>query len=197
MIVLGVTGGVATGKSTVMRMLADLGAPTLSADTLAQELLLPGTPATMEVLKVFPACADSPGVVDRRTLGRIVFADAGARHQLEAILHPPIITSLRAQADGWRAQNTAPAGALEIPLLFEAGLADAVDRVVVVTCPPEVQLSRVTARLHGDKAQAQQWIAAQWPLGRKEADADVIIRTDGTEDDTQRQVNQLWQQIKK
>ena len=195
MLVLGVTGGVATGKSTVMRMLASLSAPTMSADVLAHDLLGAGTPQTQEVRAAFPACADGSDGINRHTLGEIVFADAAARRRLEAILHPPIIAALRQQAEVWRSQNTAPAGALEIPLLFEAGLTDIPDRVVVVTCRPEVQLARVAARLQGDWDEARRRVAAQWPLRQKEARADFVIDTDGAEDNTRRQVEALWQQI--
>ena len=192
MVVLAVTGGIATGKSTVMRMLAGLGASTMSADALAHDLLSPGTELTRRVLSAFPGCAASPDTVDRRTLGQVVFGDALARRQLEALLHPPIIAALRAQVDVWRSLNIA--GALEIPLLFETGLRDIADRVVVVMCRPETQFTRVLARLNGDAEEANRWITAQWPLADKEAAADFVIRTDGTEDDTRRQVERLWQQ---
>ena len=117
--VLGITGGIATGKSTVTRILAELGAPTISADTLAHDLLAPGTTITQAVLVAFPLCADpadSEGqTIDRRALGRLIFADSSARARLEALTHPAIIAALQTQIAAWRLSDTARAGVAEIP----------------------------------------------------------------------------------
>ncbi len=194
--ILGITGGIATGKSTVTRMLADLGAPTLSADFLAHGLLAPGSDTARAVLRAFPSAAawdgDGAPTVDRRALGRLVFADSDARRRLESLTHPPIIDTLATQARSWRSQTTACAGALEIPLLFEAGLRHLVDRVVVVACRPETQTERLRARTGMDEAEAQRRIDAQWPLARKIAEADDVLATDEGLEDTRRQVLALW-----
>ena len=196
MLILGITGGIATGKSTVTRMLADLGAPTVSADALAHDLLAPGTPATRAVLAAFPACADLDGqTIDRRALGRLVFADAAARARLEALTHPAIIGALRTQIALWRASDEAPAAAAEIPLLFEANLERMVDRIVVVTCSRSDQISRMLIRTSSTEEEVYRQINAQMPLAKKEARADYLITTEDFDvgmDDTRRQVESLW-----
>jgi len=197
--ILGITGGIATGKSTVTRMLADLGAPTVSADALAHDLLAPGTAATQSVLAAFPACADPADgagmTIDRRVLGRLIFADEAARARLEALTHPAIIAALREQIAAWRASNEAPAAAAEIPLLFEAALETMADVVVVVACEEPLQIARLRARLPIDEAQARQLIAVQWPLADKVARADAVITTDATPEDARRQVEALWKTL--
>ncbi len=199
MLILGITGGIATGKSTVTRMLAELGAPTVSADALAHDLLAPGTAAAQAVLTAFPACADPTDMngqtIDRRALGRLVFADEAARARLESLTHPAIIAALRAQIALWRASDEAPAGAAEIPLLFEANLESLVDRIVVVTCPRSDQVSRMLARGRFGAEEVHHQLAAQWPLAEKTVRADVVIRTDGGMEDTRRQVEALWKTL--
>jgi dephospho-CoA kinase len=192
---LGITGGIATGKSTVTRMFADRGAPTLSADDIAHELLAAGTETTRAVLHAFPTCADSRNLqeptVDRRALGRLIFADPAARLGLERLTHPAIIARLTAQAALWNTEPGACA-ALEIPLLFEAGLGSLVDLVVVVACRPDIQIARLSLRLGIDESEANRRIASQWPLEEKKARAHAIITTDDGFEDTRRQVLKLW-----
>lgn len=202
MLILGITGGIATGKSTVTRMLAELGAPTVSADALAHDLLAPGTAATQAVLTAFPACADPTDpngqTIGRRALGRLVFADEGARSRLEALTHPAIIAALRAQIALWRASDEAPAAAAEIPLLFEANLERLVDRIAVVTCSRSDQISRMLLRGRFSPEEVHRQIAAQWPLVQKEARADFLITTDDFDsgmEDTRRQVEALWSKL--
>ena len=195
--VLGITGGIATGKSTVTKMLAELGAPTISADAVARALLAPGTSATAAVLAAFPACADAdnPQKINRRALAQIIFADADARHRLEALTHPPIIAALREQIAEWRANGMARAAAAEIPLLFEVGLEHDLDQVVVAACTGAVQIARLCARDGIDAAEAERQVAAQWPLAEKVARADYVILTDEGLDDTRRQVAALWESL--
>lgn len=200
MIVLGITGGIATGKSTVTRMFAEMGAPTISADALAHQLLAPGTQTTRAVLRAFPACADlaDPTVltIDRRALGRAIFANPKARTQLEAITHPPIVAVLREQIQNWRSQPEAGVATAEIPLLFEAHLEWLVDRIVVVTCSKSDQVSRLLTRGNFTEAEVHRQIAAQWPLSQKEAQADYVIRAnDWGMEDTLRQVRTLWEML--
>lgn len=195
MYVLGITGGIATGKSTVTQMLATLGAPTISADAIARALLAPGTPTAEAVLAAFPGCAaPEPGQIDRRALAQIIFADAQARTHLEALTHPPIIEALRVQIAEWRASSAVSAAA-EIPLLFEAGLEDDVDAVVVVSCAEPVQLARLCARDGIIEEEAQRQIAAQWPLSEKIARAAFVVSTDYSLEDTRRQVAALWESL--
>ena len=190
--ILGITGGVATGKSTVTRMLAEVGALTISADDIAREQLTPGTGLTEAVLAAFPLCRDATGQgIDRRALGHLIFADAQARARLEALTHPAIIAALELQITEWR--NAGPGIAIaEIPLLFEADLERLVDAVVVVTCGEANQIARLQTRQGIGEAEARRQIAAQWPLAEKIARANYVITTDGDRDDTRRQVQALW-----
>ncbi len=196
--VLGITGGIATGKSTVTQMLADLGAPTVSADALAHDLLFPGTPTTRAVLDAFPDCADPaypPGqAIDRRALGNIVFADASARARLESLTHPAIIAALRRQISDWH-EAEGRCAAAEIPLLFEADLVSLPDRVIVVACGEAVQIARMRARIGVSEEEARERLSAQWPLAQKIARADVVVTTDGDLEDTRRQVEALWKTL--
>ena len=195
--ILGITGGIATGKSTVTQMLADLGAPTISADAVARALLAPGTPTTAAVLSAFPACADADEAqkINRRALAQIIFADRDARRQLEALTHPPIIAVLRAQIAEWRRSGTARAAAAEIPLLFEVGSEHDLDQVVVAACAAPVQIARLCARDGIEAAEAERQVAAQWPLAEKIARADFVVTTDRDLDDTRRQVAALWESL--
>ncbi len=150
--ILGITGGIATGKSAVTRMLAELGAPTISADALAHQLLSPGTATTLAVLAAFPECADSSDptrrTIDRRALGRLIFADdarASAIGGVDASRHH---CRLAGTDRPWRTSDPVlPAAAAEIPLLFEAGLQTLADTVVVVACAETVQIARLCTRL--------------------------------------------------
>jgi len=191
--VIGITGGIATGKSTVTQMLAGLGAPTLSADSVARDVLAPGTETTRQVLAVFPACADpgSTGTIDRRALSLLVFADPDARRRLQSLTHPAIRALMFPQIAAWQAAGEGTA-AVEIPLLYEGGWETALNGVVVVTCAEATQLARLRARLGIDEAEARRQIAAQWPLSEKAARADFIITTDGTPEDTRLQAQALW-----
>lgn len=189
--ILGITGGIATGKSTVTRVLAELGAPTVSADALARELLAPGTDTAQAVLDVFPDCADA-GAINRRALGHLVFANPAARAHLEALTHPAIIAALQTQIAAWREADDVPTAAAEIPLLYEAGLEALVDKIIVVTCAEQVQIARLRDRLGIDEAEARRLIAAQWPLAEKVAKADIVITTNETLEATRRQVEAFW-----
>ena len=190
--IFGITGGVATGKSTVTQMLAEAGALTVSADDIAREQLAPGMGLTGAVLAAFPLCRDATGQgIDRRALGHLIFADAQARARLEALTHPAIIAALELQITEWR--NAGPGIAIaEIPLLFEADLERLVDVVVVVACKETTQITRLQTRQVVDEAEARRQIAAQWPISAKIARADIVINTDKGLEDTRRQVQALW-----
>ena len=202
MLILGITGGIATGKSTVTQMLAAFGAPTVSADALAHDLLAPGTAATQSVLAAFRRCADPADpdgrTIDRRALGRLVFSDSSARVHLESLTHPAVIAALQSQTASWRTSHEKLAAAAEIPLLFEANLEWLVDRIVVVTCSSLDQVSRMRTRGRFSPEEVQRQIAAQWPLTQKEACADYLITTADSDigmEDTRRQVEALWKKL--
>jgi len=194
--ILGITGGVATGKSTVTQMLSELGAPTISADAIARIQLAPGMETTRAVRDAFPDCGDPAGQgIDRRALSKRIFADPVQRTRLEALTHPAIITALITRISEWRTAGSGVAAAAEIPLLFEANLESLVDCVVVVVCTEVTQVARLQERQGMTEAEARRQIAAQWPLPSKIDRADVVITTDKDLDDTRRQVQALWDSL--
>jgi dephospho-CoA kinase len=191
---VGLTGGIASGKSTVARLIAQRGIPVLDADQLAREVVEPGQPALAEIAQLWPQAITADGRpdgrLDRRRLGAIVFADAGARARLEAIMHPRI-----AALAGVRAAALAAAGHrlafYEASLLVETGRHRALDGLVVVTASTETQIARAMARDRLTRAEADARIAAQLPLPAKVAAATFVIDNDGDLDATAKQVDSL------
>jgi dephospho-CoA kinase len=175
---IGLTGGIASGKSTVGRVLAGrFGLPVLDADVYAREALAPGTPATAAVLARYGTRVETPdptgaASLDRAALGRLVFADPGEKRWLEQLVHPIVRRRFDAKLTGL---STAPAVVLMIPLLFEAGLEGLCSEIWLVDCDEAAQLERLITRDHCSEADARARIAAQWPLARKRALADVVI----------------------
>jgi dephospho-CoA kinase len=195
MLKVAVTGGIGTGKSTVLAQFAELGAPIVDADDLVHEALRAGSPAAAEVRARFgePVMAAS-GDVDRARLGALVFQDARARRDLEAILHPAVYRAIEA----WiRALETGGAriAVAEIPLLFETGHERDFDCVVVTACDGEEQVRRTVGRSGTGEADARRRIAAQWPLADKVRRADFVIRTDGPLESTREAARAVWQEL--
>ncbi len=195
MLTVGITGGLATGKSLVTRRLQTLGAVTFSADEAARAVLTPQSGLLEQIAARFGAdmlLAD--GRLDRSRLAQRVFDDASARAQLNQIMHPPILRLLRAQIDACRVDlPPTTVVAVEVPLLFETRLEDWFERIVVVTASQSVQVARLCARSGLDEAQARRRVSTQWPLAEKAARADVVLHNDGTIPDLQRSVDGLWQ----
>jgi dephospho-CoA kinase len=192
---LGLTGGLGSGKTRVAQTLQELGAAVVDADQLAREAVAPGTPGWRAVVEAFGGeylCAD--GLLDRRKLSRLVFADEAARRRLEAIIHPVVRQLLRERVKALERAG-APVVVLEVPLLFEAGFADEVDKVVVVAAPEEVRLRRALARDRLTAKETRQRLAAQLPLGEKVRRADYVIDNSGPWEETRRQVERLWEEI--
>lgn len=185
------TGGIATGKTHVRSRFEALGVPTIDADTLAREAVAPGTPGLSEVVRRFgPDICDAAGALDRKKLGAIVFSDAHARQALEGIIHPFV----REMTDKWFASldpSRYPFAIADIPLLFEGRREHDFDKVIVVACDPATQLRRLMARDGISQDDARLRIAAQLPIDEKIAKADYVIRTDGTFDETDRQIEQV------
>lgn len=188
------TGGIATGKSYVTARLRAAGVPVVDADVLAREAVAPGTPGLAAIVARFgPAVVTPDGTLDRAALGERVFADASARRDLEAIVHPAV----RAAIDDFFAKlpPATPLAVADIPLLYETGRAGEFDAVVVVACRPATQVARVMARDGLSRAQAEARVAAQWPIADKVARADHVIETDGSFAETDRQVEALLAHI--
>jgi dephospho-CoA kinase len=193
--VIGLTGGIASGKSTVARMLADLGAAVIDADAVAREVVRPGTPGLAAVVAAFgPELLTPGGELDRKRLGERVFSDHAARQRLNAILHPRI-----AAATGERVAELATRGVpvviYEASLLVENGIHRALDGLIVVTAPPEVQVARVVQRDGLTPAEAHQRLAAQLPLAAKVAVADHVIDGARSLAETRAQVAAVWERI--
>jgi dephospho-CoA kinase len=188
--VLGLTGGIGSGKSTVARLIAELGVPVLDADQLAREVVEPGRPALAEVAAAWPQAIGPDGRVDRKRLADIVFADPAQRVRLEAITHPRI----QALADERLAELASRAHALaiyEASLLVESGRYKDFDGLVVVTASPETQLERILARGDLTEAEAQARIDAQLPLLAKVRVATHLIDNDGELGATKEQIERL------
>lgn len=190
--VLGVTGSIASGKSLVAAMLADLGASVLSADDIAREVVAPGSLVLQQLVAVFGDVIQSPeGSLDRERLGRIVFNDPVKREQLETRIHPAIAAASEAHLQ--RLKLLAPPLIVyEAPLLFEANAESRVDEVLVVFVSPEIQMDRLCAREKIDRETAEARIAAHWPQHEKLARADYVIDNSGSFAETRQQVKALY-----
>ncbi|WP_461226406.1 dephospho-CoA kinase [Lacticaseibacillus suihuaensis] len=192
---LGLTGGIATGKSTVAAVFRRLGCPVVDADVIAREIVLPGRPALAAIAAAFGADMIRPdGTLDRRRLGDLVFNDAGKLAQLNAIDHPYLRAAINDALAEAKASGC-PVAVGEIPLLYETHYEDAFDGVAVVTLPPHVQLERLMARDGLTKAAALARINAQMPLAEKIARADYLIDNSQGELIRGQQVRQLLAQL--
>ncbi len=194
--VLGLTGGIGAGKSTVARLFAERGVPVLDADALAREVVAPGQPAYTQIASVWPVAIAPDGTVDRHQLGHIVFRDPAARAHLEAITHPHIqALAERRFADLARAGH--PLAIYEATLLVETGRHSDFDGLIVVKASPDTQLRRVLARggLTRDAALAR--LHAQAPIEAKLAAATHVIDNDGDLSATAAQVDHLLTELQR
>jgi len=192
--VIGLTGGIASGKSTVARILERLGAVVIDADILAREAVLPGTPAHQAIVDSFgPEILLPDTSLDRKALGRIVFADPEARRRLEAITHPAIARLAEERLAEAR-RSDAPAVFYVAPLLIEAGATERVDDIWVVYADRETQIARLTERDGIGREEAEQRLAAQMPMEEKAAFGSAVIDNRGAPEETERQVLALWKE---
>jgi len=191
---VGLTGGIATGKSTVARLIAQRGIPIVDADQLAREAVEPGQPALAEIARLWPQAISGDGRLDRKRLGGIVFADPDARRRLEAILHPRISELCDARAAALAAAGHKLAF-YEASLLVETGRHREFDGLVVVTASPEAQIERAMARDHLTRDQARARIDAQLPMADKIAVATHVIDNGGDPAATAAQVARLLDEL--
>ncbi len=190
--VIGLTGGIAAGKSSVARFFIDKGIPVLDADQLARDAVLPGSAALEQIVLCFGhGVVAHDGTLDRKKLGELIFSDSEKRHQLESILHPEI-----RKLSGERIARAAADGHKRLiymaPLLIEAGALDRVDDLWVVTVRPEVQLERLMRRDGISREQAQRMVESQMPLAEKERYGSVVIDNSGTEAETRHVLESVW-----
>lgn len=190
---VGLTGGVASGKSTVSGILAELGAVVVDADQLAREVVAPGTPGLAAVVTAFgPGVLTQDGVLDRPALGKIVFADPARRAELETIIHP-LVRRRAAELEA-----LAPAGALvvhDIPLLAETGQASSFDAVLVVDAPAGLQLERMVRERDWTPDEARSRIEAQAAREDRLAVATYVIDNSGTVEDLRQRVAEVFGEL--
>ena len=187
---IGLTGGIASGKSSVAALLEERGCPVLDADVYAREALAPGTSASNAVVARYGERVKKDGTseIDRAGLGSIVFNDPNERSWLEQLVHPIV---QRRFDDALRSLPDAPIVILMIPLLFEAGLEAWCSEIWVVRCTELQQRERLMARNNCTEAEAMQRIAAQWPIDIKAQRADSVINNSGTQKNLEAQINSL------
>jgi len=191
---IALTGGIATGKSHVRRQFEELGVPTIDADTLAREAVAPGTEGLTAVVHEFgPDILDPSGALDRKKLGAIVFAHDQARRRLEAIVHPAV---QRAEEEWFSSLDGSrtPVAIADIPLLYEVGRDRAFDVAIVAASDPAVQIQRLIKR-GLTESEARQRLAAQLPIEEKVRRADYVIWTDGSFEETNRQVIEVHERL--
>jgi len=194
MVMIALTGGIATGKTHVAHRLRAAGVPLVDADVIARQLVEPGQPLLQRIVARFGiSILTNTGALDRPRLASLVFGDPAARHDLEAILHPAIRRSI---TEFFRAlPASTPFAVADIPLLFETGREREFDKVIVVACEAETQIARVMARDGLSRGDAERRLAAQLPIADKVRRADYVIRTDGdhvaTNDDVDRLLGRL------
>lgn len=191
-LLIGLTGNIATGKSTVAGMLAELGAEVIDADGVAHEVMRAGSSVHAQIVAAFGSAVLSPdGEIDRRRLGDIVFVDPAALARLEVIVHPAVI----AETGRRIAASRAPAVVVEAIKLIESGMADGCDSVWVTTCRPAQQIRRLMDGRKMSRAEARRRVQAQPPQEDKIARADVVIDTGGTLAQTRAQVQAAWERL--
>lgn len=205
--VVGLSGGIGSGKSTVARMLVARGAVLIDADAIVHELQAPGAPMLAELAEAFgPEILGPDGALDRARLADRVFRDPEARRRLEAIVHPRVGAEMARRLAAAR-EAGAPVVVLDIPLLFEGRARAAAggpargasalpfDATVLVYAPREVQIERTVARDGCTRAEAERRVAAQMPIEEKRALADHVIDNSGSLAETERQVEALWARL--
>jgi len=196
LLLVGLTGGIATGKTVVDRMLAECGARVIDADAVVHELLSADPETIRLVAESFgPGVRAPDGAVDRKALGRAVFGDPGARLRLNAIVHPRVRSALASRIEAIRREGTASVVVVDAALLAETGTWRDFDKVVVVVSSPENQVRRLMSRdgLPAEEARAR--IAAQWSTEKKLAVADYRIDNDGTLEETREHVRDLYSRL--
>jgi dephospho-CoA kinase len=193
--VVGLTGGIASGKSFVAEILTSYGAVIIDADMLSREVVAPGEPSYYSVIRTFgQGILRADGSLDRKALGRIVFSDAAARRLLEEIIHPAVAERAARRIAEERLKGSSVVFYM-VPLLFEAGLASMMDEIWVVSVDGETELARLVKRDGIDREEALRKMAAQMPMVEKVARADVVIDNSATPAETERRVGHEWEKL--
>jgi dephospho-CoA kinase len=197
-LILGVTGGIGSGKSTVARMLQEFGAPGVDFDLIARQVVEPGKPAFKEIIAFFgEKVLQKEGGLDRKKLADIVFQDESERKTLEKITHPRIVGAFLDQVREITKRDPHAIIQAVIPLLFEANLRHLVHKVLLVYIPREMQIERLMKRDGICREAAENILKAQWPIDAKPGYADFVIHNEGTLEETRKQVEAVWEELKK
>lgn len=195
MLLVGLTGGIGSGKTTVARMLETRGAVVFDADLLARDAVEPGTPGYRQVVERFGPNVLAPGGgIDREALAAVVFADPAARRDLEAIVHPEIRRLFAESTEAYR--DTDAVVVFSAPLLVETGMHTAFEILVVVSAPVEQQIERLVRERAMSEPAIRERISAQLPLEDKAEVADILIDNDGTLEELEGQVDRVWTQLR-
>jgi dephospho-CoA kinase len=193
--IVGLTGGIASGKSTVAKMLRASGVVVIDADQLARDVVMPGTDGLAQIVATFGReILDENGALDRKRLGAIIFADADKRRTLNAIVHPKVAERFQQLTSALDAEGVARV-VYEVPLLFENGLDRLMNASILVVVPPEVQVARLMARDQISRADALLRIGAQMPLADKVARATVVVDNAGSIEETRASMSRAWQRV--
>ena len=194
--VIGLTGGIACGKSAVARMFADLGAIVISSDDISREVVEPGG-STLECIRLEfgEGVLFQDGSLNRKLMGEIIFRDPAARKRLEEITHPAIKARIREKVKHFYSDLRTRCIVVEAPLLFEANMQSDFDKVVVVTTSRKTQIKRLMHRDGIDLNQAELRLNAQMPLDEKCSRADIVVKNDGSLKDLKKEILKVWQEL--
>jgi dephospho-CoA kinase len=197
MVIAGLTGGIATGKSTVSRILRELGAHIVDADRIARDVVCCGKPAWEEIKKQFGDEILLPdGGIDREKLGHIVFYDEGKRTALERIIHPEVSRGMEDEVRVITGTDPIAVVILDVPLLIEIAMDRGLNQVIVVYCPEDLQLKRLMERDRISREDALARVRAQMPIEEKKIHATILIDNSSSLDETRKQVEQAYKKLK-
>lgn len=195
--IIGLTGGIGSGKSTVGSMLAQLGAVVIDTDRVAREVVAPGSTTLQEIVRYFGHdVLQADGSLDRKKLGSLVFADETKRKILNKITHPAIKNAVREKLGQIEQRDPGAVVVIEAPLLIEAGMTEMVDEVWLVTVAPEIQVKRVMERDGLSYEAAMQRIGSQLPSSEQMAYSDVVISTGQSLEQVRREIKRQWRRLK-
>lgn len=190
-LVIGLTGSIASGKSTVSRMFDEWEIPVIDADQISRDVVRPGEPAYEDIVHVFGKdVLFKDGTLDRKKLGKVIFSSKERRKELNDIVHPRVREEMIRRRESYKEEDY-KAVVLDIPLLYESGLTDYVERVLVVAVDEETQLQRLMERDGSSREDARERITSQIPVSRKAEMADAVIDNNGTEEESFRQLRDI------
>jgi len=196
MLNVGLTGGIATGKSTVVRMLVKKGARVIDHDALVHTLQEPDRPVWNRIVEAFGRdILDAEGRIDRKKLGALVFGNEERRRSLEGIVHPAVLEEAQRERDRIGREDARAIVLSDIPLLLEVGMQGLFDLILLVYSPPETQIARVMKRNRMTRDEAVARLKAQMPIDEKLTYADLVVRNDGTMRDLEKRVDEVWQEL--